>query len=296
MKKLLSVVLILAMVFTLLSVPAVGLLSDPVRMLGAGDYVTRAEAITALYSAGGSPAVQFDDYYTDVPADQSFTDAVMWAHHKRFILGYENGKFFPDQEITREELATMLYGAFTVEIKRAMAAEDISHYSDYGSVSAWAEHSLAWCIFRGVFAANGGRLDPQEPVSGGELATMLAKLEALKNDPRDIWVLNPVPTRSPIEVPGLAPRVTGGWENKTVVILANYNGNTTAIGTELTSRMPESTNLIWVGDMTVIAGQTVNPSRAPTVGNWTTLTYAQFQSQLSAGTLVPDAVITGVGF
>ena len=301
MRKAISVILVLMMVCSLLSFTAAGANSvtdNTVEqtLAATSNNLTRADVITALYRSVGSPAVQYGDYYADVPEDQPFTNAVMWAHKAKFILGYNNGYFLPEKEITREEFATMLYGAYTVDISQPMTAQDISYYTDYSDVSAWAEHSLAWCIFREVLARNYGKLDPQTLVTDKDLTDALSKLKTLKNDPRDIWVLNPVPTRAPIEVPGLAKRVTGGWEDKTIVFLANYNGNTTSIGTELTNRMPASTKLIWVGDMTVIAGQTVNPSRAPTVGNWTTLTYAQFQSQLESGQLQPEAIIAGNGF
>jgi hypothetical protein len=262
--------------------------------------VTRADAVIELYRMAGSPAVKYESYYADVPGGQPFTNAAMWAHNANLVPGYENGYFFPNNDITREELATMLLRFADIKYP---TAGDMSAFEDVGNISAYALEAMSWCVARGLLnGATANVLEPEGNITQIQFAAVLRNFVGLKEDPRNIWVLNPKPSKPPVNTVGLAPRVTGGWGGKTVVVLSNYNGAISnplgaLIEGKINATLPagSSVRYIYVGDMTVISGQTVTPSRAPN-SNWETFGYESFLAGVKNGSIKPDAVINGVGF
>jgi hypothetical protein len=291
-RKIISVLLVFMMAATLV-LPALADVQYGDEVLSA-ESATRADAVAAFYRYAGEPSVAFESIFSDVAQGEWFSDAAIWASNEGLIPGFAGGLFSPDQEVTREELAAMFVGAANLVIATPVNAPELLGYQDAADVSDWATMPLSWCVTRGVLDAYNRVLDPAGNVAAQQITESIIKFDALKYDSSYIWVLNPLPTRSPIEAVGLAPRVTDG-EGKTVGFLANYNGSTTTIGAEFEKRLPESTNLIWVGDMTVISGQTVNPSSRPSA-RWTTMTYANFRTALANGTVKADAMLVGTGF
>ena len=233
--------------------------------------------------------------FTDVPAGQWYSNAVVWAGNAGLVSEFTgDGRFRPDDNINREQLAVMIFNYASIKIPEVA---HLTGYTDAGRISPWAETAMGWGISRAIISgATATALVPGGTVTRAQFAVNLQRFVNLKEDPRNIWVLNPVPRRAPVEAVPLAPRVQGGWEGKTVVVLANYNAYTGTIVAEVEKLLPASANLVWVGDMTVVAGQTVNPSRPPS-DKWTVMSYTQgFQPALREGKLKPDALISGMGF
>ena len=269
-----------------------------------GAYATRAVALTALYRLSGEPAVTYTPAYSDVPEYMPFTNAVMWAYNNGIINEFISGTFNPSAEVTRQEFAAMLLGAASI---RVPVVADLSVYGDADMVSRWAEPGMGWCVSRNLIEVY-GTLDPNGYVSRGALASSLFKLQELKDDPFNIWVLNPIPSRSPIIATPLAPRIDD-WSGKTILVLANYNGTTGTIAARIRALVGDDVRLLWAGNMTVINGQTTNPSSPPSTGNWepritfTPADASALMTQVNAGTLSAnnilrqvDAVISGSGF
>jgi hypothetical protein len=178
-----------------------------------------------------------------------------------------------------------------------MAADDITHYADYELLCELGQHPYSWAVTRGMLSADeAGMLNPFEYVTSEDLAQALTAYARAMDDPRDIWVLNPVPTRTPLYAHRLADRVTS-WENATVVFLTNYNGGAANVARTLVNRLPASVNYIWVSNMTVISGQTVNVSNPPfSTPNWSSMAYANYLTAVNNGSLRPTAVISATGF
>jgi len=263
----------------------------------------RATAATALYRLAGSPPVAYKPVFTDVPEGQWYSAAVIWANENGLIGEFHGDRFRPDDGIARQEFAAMMF--LYADIKFPQTA-GLDGFTDKSDLNEWAETGMGWSIARGLLpgtsAAAGSALEPNGSVTRAQCAEALRRFVNLREDPGNIWVLNPKPTRPPVETTGLAPRVKGGWAGRTVVAMSNYNSHLSAtfgaeIEAQITSTLSagETVRLVYIGDLTVIRFQTINPSSAPR-GNWEYMGYEAFLAGVEAGEIKPDAIIVGGGF
>lgn len=105
---------------------------------------TRAMIVTILYRLEGSPAVTGTSAFVDVPAGQWYTDAVNWAAANQIVKGTSATTFAPNDSITREQMAAILYRYAQYKGYDVTKKADLSGYSDSGQVSAYAKDALAW--------------------------------------------------------------------------------------------------------------------------------------------------------
>ena len=105
---------------------------------------TRAMIVTILYRLEGSPAVTGTSAFVDVPAGQWYTDAVNWAAANQIVKGISATTFAPNDSITREQMAAILYRYAQYKGYDVTKKADLSGYSDNGQVSAYAKDALAW--------------------------------------------------------------------------------------------------------------------------------------------------------
>lgn len=105
---------------------------------------TRAMIVTILYRLEGSPAVTGTNAFADVPASQWYTDAVNWAAANQIVKGTSATTFAPNDSITREQMAAILYRYAQYKGYDVTKKADLSGYSDNGQVSAYAKDALAW--------------------------------------------------------------------------------------------------------------------------------------------------------
>ena len=105
---------------------------------------TRAMIVTILYRLEGSPAVTGTNAFADVPAGQWYTDAVNWAAANQIVKGTSATTFAPNDSITREQMAAILYRYAQYKGYDVTKKADLSGYSDNGQVSAYAKDALAW--------------------------------------------------------------------------------------------------------------------------------------------------------
>ena len=136
---------------------------------------TRAMIVTILWRLEGSPKVDYKMTFKDVEAGMWYTDAIRWAASEGIVLGYDEDSFGPDDAITREQLATILYryekfhgGGFT---GLWMFKLD---YVDAADVSDWAYEAMCWMTMNKIVQGkNDNVLDPQGGATRAEAATML---------------------------------------------------------------------------------------------------------------------------
>ncbi|MBM6977343.1 S-layer homology domain-containing protein [Intestinimonas butyriciproducens] len=129
----------------------------------------RAMIVTILYRLENQPAAG-SSTFTDVPAGQWYTDAVAWASGNGIVEGYGNGTFGPNDTITREQFAAMLWRY----AGSPAAAADGLNYADAAETSDWALEALCWAVERSILNGKGGGvLDPQGQASRTEVAQML---------------------------------------------------------------------------------------------------------------------------
>lgn len=145
-------------------------------MLGTDDKFTpggdlsRAMLCQILYNLEGRPAVTAENPFTDVPAGQWYTDAVVWAYENEIVDGYGNGKFGPTDDITREQLAAIIW---RYDGKKVSAAS-LDTFNDAGKISSYAVDALKWAYENGVVSGKGnGILDPLGKAQRCEVAQML---------------------------------------------------------------------------------------------------------------------------
>ena len=141
------------------------------RIFTPNGTMTRAMFAVVLYRQAGSPEVAGDPSFNDVPPDQWHSKAVAWASGAGVIQGYPDGGFYPDREITRQELVTMLYryaGYSGVDIT---APEIGDRFADWDSVPGWAADAMAWAVDRGII---GGTSSNEISPGGNALRYMTA--------------------------------------------------------------------------------------------------------------------------
>lgn len=131
--------------------------------------LTRAMFAQILYNKAGKPAAGASTF-TDVAAGQWYADAVSWAAAQGVVNGIGNGMFGPNNNITREQLAVMLYryaGSPAV-------TGSVTGFNDAGQISSYAKDAMAWATTNGVMNGKGdGRLDPKGLATRAEVAQMM---------------------------------------------------------------------------------------------------------------------------
>lgn len=134
--------------------------------------LSRAMLTQILYNKEGNPAVSNSGTFADVSANDWCSNAVTWAAANGIVGGYGNGLFGPDNHITREQLAVMLW-----RYAGSPAATDKElHFTDADIASSYALEALRWASENGVLNGyNDGRLNP------GGLATRAQVAQILKN-------------------------------------------------------------------------------------------------------------------
>ena len=142
-----------------------------------GETVETAEAVLGVSNdtgMGGQPSGGTG--FRDVQADAYYADAVSWATEQGIVTGTSQTAFSPDESVTREQMAALLY-RYAGE---PSAAEDLSAYADADSVSAYASDAMAWCVENGVLnGTDGSRLEPAASATRAEVAAVLQRFAAL---------------------------------------------------------------------------------------------------------------------
>ena len=138
---------------------------------------TRAQLAVIFYRMAGSPAVDGENSFTDVPYGPGtawYYDAVTWAQQNGILAGYEDGSFHPDDPITREQLAMIFYNYAKYKGYNTTASGDLSAFTDAGEISAWAQEAMKWAVGSGLMSGKGnGIIDPKGTATRAEVAAML---------------------------------------------------------------------------------------------------------------------------
>lgn len=115
---------------------------------------TRAQLVTILYRYAGTPKVSGTTPFTDLDASQTwYHDAVKWAYQNKIVNGMSATAFAPNDEVTREQFATILY-RYTGEYLGldVSARAPLSKYNDARAVQSWAVESFQWTVAKGYIS------------------------------------------------------------------------------------------------------------------------------------------------
>ncbi len=134
--------------------------------------LTRAMFVTILYRAEGSPDMTGKTAaFTDVPAGQWYSDAVVWATENRIVNGTSAATYEPDAPITREQIATILFRYS----KAAKTDNTLASFPDAGTVSGYAYDAMCWAVSEGIINGSDGRLVPQDNATRVQIAAILMR-------------------------------------------------------------------------------------------------------------------------
>lgn len=138
---------------------------------------TRGMIVTILYRLEGEPAVE-ECSFTDVPSNAYYAKAIAWAEKNGIVLGLGEGKFGPDQEITREQLATIMYRYSMYKKYDTSVGEDtnILSYNDIQDLAEYAFTAMQYACGEGLITGIGnGNLAPKGNATRAQVATILMR-------------------------------------------------------------------------------------------------------------------------
>ncbi len=141
---------------------------------------TRAQIVTILYRMEGSPAASANPF-RDVVSGSYYENAVAWAAEHGIAAGYGGGLFGPNDRITREQLAAILYRYAQYKALDVSAGEDtnILSYNDAASIADYAYPALQWACGAGLLKGSNGDLLPKATATRAQTVTILYRMNAL---------------------------------------------------------------------------------------------------------------------
>ena len=150
---------------------------------------TRAQLVSILYRMQGEPTTvagyelaKLRAPFDDVPRGQWYTDAIWWAKLTGVVSGTSATTFDPSGEITREQLAVILYN-YTKQFAPGSltATGSLAGFPDAGSVSSWARTEMAWAVGNGLISGTGSGgvayLSPKGSATRAQVAAILMRFE-----------------------------------------------------------------------------------------------------------------------
>ncbi len=144
------------------------------NLFAPGVTLNRAMLVQVMWNLEGNPAADSTTAYTDVSPGAWYYDAIQWATEEELVAGYGSGIFGPEDPITREQAALMLYNYAQYKGYDTSAVGDLSIFSDGSEVSDWAENAVIWAAGSGLLNGKGGGiLDPVGTATRAEAAQIL---------------------------------------------------------------------------------------------------------------------------
>ena len=137
---------------------------------------TRAQLVTILYRMEGQPVVSGDLPFTDVEAGTWYTNAVGWAAQNGIVNGVGDDTFAPGNDLTREQLVTILYRYAESKGYDVSASADLAGYPDGEEIQAYAREAMAWAVAENIIQGmEDDTLKPAGNASRAQIATILMR-------------------------------------------------------------------------------------------------------------------------
>lgn len=145
-------------------------------LFGPNDELSRAQFCQIIYNMEGQPAVTGSSAFTDVADGAWYANVVTWAAENGIVVGYGGGLFGPEDNITREQFAAILYRYAQAKGYGTTASFDLSAYGDVSDVSAWAISAMQWACGKDIIIGTSPTtLAPQGTATRAQAATMLQR-------------------------------------------------------------------------------------------------------------------------
>ena len=137
--------------------------------------LTRAMLAVILYAMAGEPEVTAANPFSDVPAGEWYTDAVIWAAANGIVVGCGDGTFRPEMAVTRAQAAVMLCGYAAFAGRDVTARADLSVFGDAADIPAWAQAEMQWANAEKLILGRDGKLlAPNAAATRAEMASILS--------------------------------------------------------------------------------------------------------------------------
>lgn len=137
---------------------------------------SRAMIVTMLYRLENEPEVKTKDSFSDVAAGQWYSAPIAWASSNHIVNGIGENRFAPNNPVTREQLAAILYRYAQYKNADVSASADLSAFADAGSVSDYAVSAMQWAVGAGIINGRDGKmLAPTGTATRAEVATMIMR-------------------------------------------------------------------------------------------------------------------------
>ena len=140
--------------------------------------MTRAMLVTVLWRGCAEPT-GYENTFSDVKAGAWYAEAVAWGQASGVINGMEDGRFAPDDTVTREQIATILFRMAKLGGADTDARAQLSSFPDQGKVSGWAKEALQWAVatklIEGVNSGGKDYLQPRAGATRAQVATIIMR-------------------------------------------------------------------------------------------------------------------------
>lgn len=149
---------------------------------------SRGMIVTILYRLSSSPDLPESNWgypYADVDAGAYYSAPVYWARLNDLVTGYSDTQFGPDDAITREQMAAILYryaDSLRIDADTGFIPNKYYDFSDYQAVSRYASKAMNWCVNKGIVNGSDGKLNPHGTATRAEVATILMNAESVLSE------------------------------------------------------------------------------------------------------------------
>ncbi len=139
--------------------------------------LSRAMVAAMLYRMAGSPAAYYGGrQFTDGADGKWYSSVIRWASQMGIVTGFQDGSFRPNENVTRVQLAAMLFRFAQYQSRDIQGRGDLNSYQDSSSVQAWAKEAIQWAVAKGLISGkSGARLDPSGSATRAEAAAVLVR-------------------------------------------------------------------------------------------------------------------------
>lgn len=135
---------------------------------------TRGQIVTILWRLTGEPRATKRNPFTDVSSSQYYYDAISWAYDAGVVDGFDAHTFKPDQNVTREQLAAILYRYAKYMNLSTSGSAYLAKYRDADKIANWAYDAMAWANYRGLInGTSATRIDPKGYATRAQIAAIL---------------------------------------------------------------------------------------------------------------------------
>ncbi len=146
------------------------------------DTLTRAMLVTVLYRKEGEPATNRSIPFADVDMGAYYANAVSWAKQNGIVNGVTENKFAPDANITREQIAAIIFRYAQYKGMETVTSEENLHFADANEISEYAVSAMNWSVGTGLMKGKSTTtINPKENATRAEIAAILQRFIEFNN-------------------------------------------------------------------------------------------------------------------